>query len=151
MAGVNERLRQAAELGAEVELKALLQEPGCDALSQGKHGATALMRAVWSGHESCVRLLLPASDPLAKSEDGRAALMWAADHGHEGCVRLLLPVSDALAKDKNGTTASAWAMDQGHEGLSRFIGAYGLALRELASIDATARPGTSGVRAALRV
>ena len=148
---VNERLRKAAQAGSESELKSLLQEPGCDALSKANNGSTALMWAARFGREGCVRLLLPSSDALAKDEDGWTALMWAAWSGHEGCVRTLLPVSAPLSKNEEGFTARELARDGGHESLAQFIEAYALALRELASIGKAARPGVPREHAALRV
>ena len=105
MASIYEKLRQAAKAGFELELRALLNDPECDALVQDNERMTALMWAACYGHETCVDLLLPTSDALAKSNNGWTALMWAAQRGHESCVGQLLPVSDALAKGKGGRTA----------------------------------------------
>ena len=150
-AAINERLIEAAKVGSEAELKSLLCEPGCKALTPDVVGMTALMWASFRGSEACVRLLLPISNARAKSEDGQAALTWAAYPGHEACVRLLLPVSDVLGKDKAGRTASSWAKKERHESLAKFIDAYALSQAEQASIDGAISPATSRKRASPRV
>ena len=70
MSDINERLMKAAKSGSAVEMKALLREPGCDALAKDDNGMTALMWAAWNGHEACVRVMLQDSDALAQSTDG---------------------------------------------------------------------------------
>lgn len=151
MTDINERLREAAIAGAEVEIKALLREPGCNALDKDEESMTALMYASGYGHEGCVGLLIPVSEPLSQDVGGVTALMWAACLGNEKCVRLLLQVSKALDKDKKGQTASDLARGNGHESLARFIEAYVLAQGELESIGDASCPGAPGVRAARRV
>ena len=64
MKDINDRLRSAAQDGKSVELKALLQDPTCDALSKSHEEMTALMIAAYAGHDACVELLLPVSDAL---------------------------------------------------------------------------------------
>lgn len=113
---INERLWEAAVIGCEVELKALLASPSCDALSKNKYGMAPLMLAARYGHEACVDLLLPVSDALSTDNDGHTALIWAAINGHDACVRLLLPASKVRAKCKSGTPALIWAAYHGREG-----------------------------------
>ena len=148
MEDVNERLMEAAEGGAEAELKALLMDSGCNALATDKWGWTALMWAAYGGSEACVRLLLPVSDVLATCSGGLTALMWAAAYGHKGCVQLILPVSNALGEGCQ--TASNCAHDHGHESVAYFIDAYILAQSERDFIEAAAGSGapnkTSGPR-----
>ena len=151
MEDINERLREAARTGSEAELKALLRDPGCDALAKDSKGRTALMWAACMGDDPCVQLLLPVSDARAKNKNGQTALMYAAYREHEACIRLLLPVSDALAKDEAGRTSSCWAKDGGHESLSQFIDAYALSQTEQASIGGAARSSPPRKRAAPRV
>ena len=86
MASLHQKLRGAAMAGSELELKALLREPGCDALSKGKAGITALMCAAWNGHEGCIEILRPASDALAQDDRGLTALMYAAWSGCEAGI-----------------------------------------------------------------
>ena len=121
MEDVNERLMEAAEGGAEAELKALLMDSGCNALATDKWGWTALMWAAYGGSEACVRLLLPVSYTRAKDENEQTALMWASRYGHDACVRLLLPVSDVLATCSGGLTALMWAAAYGHKGCVQLI------------------------------
>lgn len=102
MAGVNERLKEAAKTGSTVELKALLRDPGCNPLLMDDIGMTALMCAAHSGHEECVGLLLPVSDMLDKDSCGLTALMHAVRKGNEDCTRILLPKIDTLTKDAEG-------------------------------------------------
>ena len=151
MVKINERLREAARTGSEVKLRALLHEPGCDALAQAKDGMTALMWAACKNHEACLGLLLPASDALAKDKEGMTALMWAACNGYEACVRLLLHASDALARDDNGLTASEWASNNQFESLARFIEAYALTQIERAAIQAQVGSGGPRGRVVRRV
>ena len=151
MASIHERLRWAAWAGSEIEIRALLREPGCDALDQDDRGLTALMWAARNGYEECVRLLLPVSDALVQDKEGWTALMWAAWNGHEGCLSLLLPTSDALAENNNGFTASGWAAGRGHESLARLIDAYALAQKERVALEAQVGPGTPRGRAVRRV
>ena len=151
MAAINERLREAARDGSEAELKSLLRNPGCNALSKTGHGLTALMCAALFGHEACIQLLLPLSDARAKNKDGHTALIQAAWFGSEACVRVLLPVSDVLGKDKAGRTASSWAKKEGHESLAKFIDAYALSQAEQASIEGAISSATPRKRAAPRV
>ena len=115
---INERLWAAARSGSEAELKALLRNPGCDALAKDYRGTTALMLAAYHGHEACLRLLLPISDALAKGDDGTTALMWASCNGQDACVRLLLPISNAFTTDEKGKNASMCAHDRGHKSLA---------------------------------
>ena len=151
MPSINDRLRMAAISGSEVELKALLRDPGCDPSSTSKGGRTALIWAAYHGSEACVKILIPVSNVLAKTDGGETALIWAASCGHESCVRLLLPVSDVLSKNKAGQTASDCARDSRHKSLARFIDAYVLAQSEQDSIGAAVCPGTPRKRAAPRV
>ena len=151
MASIHERLKEAAKTGSELELRALLREPGCDALAQDKEGWTALTWAACKGHEECVRLLLPVSDALVQDKEGWTALMWAAWNGHEGCLSLLLPTSDAWAENNNGFTASGWATDRGHQSLAQVIDAYTLAQKERVALEAQVGPGTPRGRAVRRV
>ena len=89
MASIHKRLREAAKAGSELELRALLREPGCDALAQDKFGMTALMHASVWGRESCVGLLLPMSDALTENNNGLTASGLAAYFGHEGLARFI--------------------------------------------------------------
>lgn len=105
MKNFNEELRNAAKNGADVELDALLLNPGCDALSKDKHGMTALMFAARHGDEGSVPLLLlPASDALSKDKDGLTESALAQDKGHENIARLievyvLVPIEKADIED----------------------------------------------------
>lgn len=128
MVNINKRLRKAAMAGSAGELKYLLRDPGCNALSKDDAGWTALMGAAWKGHKACVKLLLPASDAMSKDHEGTTALMRAAYRGHEACVGLLLPVSDALAKNSGGMTALTLTAYSGHEACVRLLLPVGNAL-----------------------
>lgn len=112
---INKKLKKAAISGDAVELKALLSEPGCDALSKDQLGITPLMHAARAGKEACVRLLLPVSDPLSKDVRGWTALMHASAKGLSVCVRILLPGSDAWVTDRHGWTALMVAAYYGSE------------------------------------
>lgn len=105
MADINEKFRKVVRNGFEIELKALLRDPECNALGKDIYGTTALMLAAIGKCEACLEILLPVSDGLAKDDIGITALMWAARNGNEVCVGMLLPVSDPLDKDYNGMTA----------------------------------------------
>ena len=89
MATNHERLKEAAKLGSGLKLRALLNDPGCDALAKDRRGLTALMWAASNGHERCVRLLVPESDALAKDHKGLTASGWAADRGHHFLVQVI--------------------------------------------------------------
>ena len=141
MADVNERLGAAAIAGAEIELKALLKEFGCDALTKDRWGMTALMYAARLCQEGCVRLLPPVGDALDTDKDGRTALLYASLRGQAGCAQLLLPASDALAKDQLGMTASNLARSEGHHPISDFIDAYVFSPSELLALGSATDPG----------
>ena len=121
MVDINERLMEAAKRGYEAKLKALLREPGCNALGKDFEDWTALMHAAYGGHDACVRILIPVSDAPAKTKTGQTALMWAAGCGYEACVRLLLPVSDASSADTEGRTPLMWAACAGREDCLRIL------------------------------
>ena len=89
MESINDRLRRTATSGSETELKALLTDPGCDALTKGNLGMTALMWAAWRGRETCVRLLLPVSDAGSKSNTGLTASDWAREEKHESLAQFI--------------------------------------------------------------
>ena len=151
MLDVNEKLREVAKVGSEVELKALLDDPGCDTWSKDRGGMTALMWAANCGQDACVRLLLPLSDARAKSDGGHTALIHAACRGSEECVRLLLPKSDVLATNVDGKTASMCAHERCHKSLAKFLEACELSQTEQASIEGAASHATPRKRAAPRV
>ena len=151
MDDINERLREAAKAGSGAKLKALLIDPGCDALSKGVHGMTALMWAAYHGKKACVRLLLPASNAFAKDRTGMTALMLAAYGGHKACVEILFPVSEVLAASNNGTTASEWAGRRSHKGLAQFIDAYALSQTEKAAMGVMVIASTPRKKTAPRV
>ena len=151
MEDINERLRAATRAGFDAKLKALLGDPGCDALAKDANGVNALMYAALSGVEVCVRILLPVSDVLATSRAGQTALMWAAYAGREACVRLLLPLSNALAEDEDGRTASCLAREEVRESLAQFIDAYALSQAEQAAIGDAVSTSSPRKRAAPRV
>ena len=112
---INERLREAAKAGVEMELKAMLNDPECNVYSTDGFGGTALMYAASHGHTECVQLLLSVADAKGKDIYGVTALIYAVSGGHEACVRILLTVSDALAQDNCGTTALMCAAVKGNE------------------------------------
>ena len=89
MATVNESLSEAAKAGSEVVLRALLHEPGCNALAKDDRGVTALMGAARRGPEVCVGLRLPVSNTLAKDENGFTASGGSAHRGHESWARFI--------------------------------------------------------------
>lgn len=151
MIDIREKLRRAAIKGSEVEVKALLSEPGCTALIEDEGGMTALMWGAFYGKDGSVQLLLPASDALHKSKSGMTALMWAAFNGNQACCLLLLPKSDALAEDEAGRAASWWAKKGSHVSLAQFIDDYALAQSDKANIDSATGPGTTCGRTAPRV
>ena len=151
MVDINERLMEAAKRGYEAKLKALLREPGCNALGKDFEDWTALMHAAYGGHDACVRLLLPVSDASSADTEGRTPLMWAACAGREDCLRILLPVSDVQARDSKGLTASYSARSHGNESVAQFIEDYAFAQIEHAAIEAAASAGVPRNRAAPRV
>ena len=151
MARIHGKLRAAAQAGSESVLKALLNDPICNALSNDKDGLTALMWAARNGHETCLGLLLPKSDALAQDKGGWTALMHAVRFGREACVGLLLPASDALAQKNNGLTARGLASKYGHDGLADFIDAYALAQSEQAALGVAVSFGAPRGRAIRRV
>lgn len=136
MTDINERLMLAARAGNEVEIKALLVDPGCSALSKDANGVTALMYASYYGREACVRLLMPTSNALFGDENGWTALMHAAYSGNEACVRHLLPASAPLAVNRDGLAASSCARKRGHKDVAQFIDNHVFAQSEQASIGA---------------
>jgi uncharacterized protein len=78
---------------------------------------TALIIAVYNGHESIVRLLLEnKADASVKEVDGEPALVMAARKGYPGIVRLLLGAgADIEAKDVHEETALILAAMKGHD------------------------------------
>ena len=109
MRRASEDLRKAAENGDEAGLKALLARPGCDAMSKGADGKTALILAAQDGHASCVELLLPASDALAKDEKG----MTASDHARERGEASLAELIDAYVLAMSEAVALSSSTDPG--------------------------------------
>ena len=83
---------------------------GKDVNSKNSFGDTALMRAVWSNHNSIVKLLLdqPAVDVNVKDICGGTALHYAAEFNNAEGARMLLLHKDfnsANVTSKNGQTA----------------------------------------------
>ena len=121
MVDVNEKLREAAMVGSEAELKALLNNPECDTSSKDESGMTALMWAANCGQDACVRFLLPLSDASSQTKNGMTALMNASCYGYEACVGILLPAGSTWTKDKDGWTALMWAAYYGYEACVRLL------------------------------
>lgn len=121
---INDELMKAAIGGWIKEVRRCLNEATCNPLSKDEYGFSALMWAVWNGHDECVKLLLPHSDPLAQNMNGDSALMLAAAGGDEAFVRLLLPVSDPLAVSNSGRSAIQMAREGGHDDLAEMILAH---------------------------
>ena len=122
MLELNERLRDAAKVGDEVEQR--VWDEGVDV------GGVA-----WRGHEECVRILLPESEPSGKDEDGITALMHAASDGHTQCARLLLPVSALGVRNDEAMTASEYAMNKGRPEIADIVDADVLAQTELSALS----------------
>ena len=140
-----------AKVSAVRELKTALREPACGTLIKDINGMTALMGAVFHGHEACVQLLLPTSDVLAADGKGQTLLMHAAYFGHEACVRILLPISNVLASDRKGMTASMIAHSRGRKSVALLIDAYVLSQSEKASMEESVRGCASRKQGAPRV
>lgn len=121
MTSVNERLREAARAGYEIEIKVLLCNLECDASAKDEVGMTALMCAACNGHGACVKILLTKKDVLIKDDNGMTALMWAASGGHDACIMILLPKSDASTTDYDGKTALMWAAWNGQQGSASLL------------------------------
>ena len=118
---INERLREAAKNGDEVELKALLLDPSCDVLSKDEFNMTALMWAAGRGRKACIEILLPVCDPSSKTELGWTALTLAARYGHAACLAVLLQTGDALAGDVSGMTPLMWAAGYGYDACVKIL------------------------------
>ncbi|XP_046983144.1 ankyrin repeat domain-containing protein 54-like [Schistocerca americana] len=117
------RLREAAEVGAVEEVRALLAA-GADVVARGEVGGlTALHWAALNGHAAVVRLLLSAaSDPNARTQGGRTPLHFAALNGHtEAAAALLQAGADRGATDKDGDTPLDIAREENHQQLVQML------------------------------
>lgn len=123
MKDVSKRLIHAAKVGVDIDVKAILSDPMCNASSKDGAGMTALMWAAYGGHEACLEILLTRSDVSARNTYGLTALMWAARRGHETCVGLLLAKRncDALSTSDDGMTALMHAAFDGREACVRLL------------------------------
>lgn len=107
----NEALAQAAAHGDAGAVRHWLDMGASPKAKMSGMEVTALMLAVESGSEECVKELLRVSDARARDRLGKDCLMRAAYHGHMDCIRLLIPVSNLKARDWSGRTAlmaAAW-------------------------------------------
>ena len=91
------------------EVRAELERGG-DVNRKDSFGSTALMHAVWKGHNSIVELLLeqPAVKTNEKDIAGQTALHWAAYFNNAEGARMLLlhpGFNSANSTDKDGETA----------------------------------------------
>ena len=151
MENVDDRLREAARVGNEVELKACLMHPKCNILSKSKDGKTALMWAAIHGHEDCLKMLLPKSDALSMDRNSWTALMWAASFKQVACVKLLLPLSAVMHTSVDNKTAGGHARFAGHHKLAELIDAYARAMSEKEGLQSCTDPGVPRQASAIRV
>ena len=118
-------LHCASYFGIVEAVAALIGGEGCDINQSDCMGLTALMWAVWQGHEEVVKLLLTRNDVNTNkpTEVGRTPLWWASYNGHEGVVKLLLAQNDVNADkpDSDGETPLWRASRNGHEGVVKLL------------------------------
>ena len=95
----------------EITLAKLLLVHGADVAAAQNAGVTALIGAVFYGHEAVAKLLLDhRADTAAADGDGNTALILAARCGHEAVTKLLLDHgADVAAADNHGNTALIFA------------------------------------------
>ena len=107
---------------------------------------TALIIAVYNGHEKIVQLLLEnGADANAKEVDDEPALIMAAKKGYSGVVRLLLVAGANIeAKDMYGETALLLGARYGHEDVIQLL------LEKRADTDATNHYGLTALKIAER-
>lgn len=100
-----------------------------------------LIDAAICGDQSAIsKALAGGSNPLGTDAGGFTALMWAARYDLGGCAQMLLPVSNLNQFDPAGRSALRIAQDgAGPDSVcAKLIGAYALAMGELAAIGASA-------------
>jgi ankyrin repeat protein len=93
---------------------------GADQNIRDAYGWTPLMRAVHSGREGIVRMLLdaPGTDLSARQESGATVLHVAAATGNAAIARMLVDHgADRSARDSRDRTPAAVARAAGHEEL----------------------------------
>lgn len=90
-------------------------------LADGARGNTALMGALFRGHEAVARRLLddPRTDPDVRNGAGQTAAMFAALFNREAMIDALAARgADLAAADARGSTPEVLARQQGSEALA---------------------------------
>jgi ankyrin repeat protein len=101
---------------------------------------TALTRAVLSGNEVVVQLLLEKGAQIeAEDKTGATALLCASHKGHQTIAELLLDRGANIeASDRNGVTSLMWASYQGYEGMTKMLLDRGARIEALSKLGRTA-------------
>jgi virulence-associated protein VapD len=95
-----------------VALAQLLLQQGADPDIRGDNGQTPLMRAVGSGNEAMIRLLLPYADATLQDDQKNTAVHYAIDRAAENILYMLLshPKLNPNAKNAHGETLVDYAI-----------------------------------------
>ena len=122
---VTAELLRVAESGDVDELSRLLPRV-VDINARNRHGMTALMKAVFCGHEPTVRVLLEhGADPNLMRNDSFTALALAAFFGHGEIVKTLIEFGARTeAVTRAGASARAWARARTYEDVARCLEAH---------------------------
>lgn len=109
-------LMWAVKAGRIDTVQCFLDSDKADLTAKDGSGFTALMHAVYNGHNEIVKNLMNAgADPNFRANNEETALMWAADRGQSKTVQILLDAgADPKAADNDGKTVLLWAATQKH-------------------------------------
>lgn len=114
-------LSWAARNGRASLVELLLQTTNIN--ERDEKGRTAVSKAVESGHDAVVRLLIEkGADINAKDDADCTPLYWASVEGYEPLARLLLDKgAEVNAIDDTGWIPLDWALMNGYEPLARLL------------------------------
>ncbi|XP_055838959.1 uncharacterized protein LOC129906980 isoform X2 [Episyrphus balteatus] len=140
-------LHEAAAIGDDKRLQALLTANADRTAKESRHGNTPLHEAAWRGFSRCVKILCAPPNPKKDQKDkklkgvlqetrgalhsallgirndgGFSALHLAAQNGHnQSCREILLAGGDPDIQNNYGDTALHTACRYGHAGATRIL------------------------------
>ena len=118
-------LHVAASSGHLEIVRYLVDECGCDVVTQGGKGQIPLHNAAQNGHTAVVTCLVEksASSVECKDRSHRTPLHYACLKGHMEVVHALTSIhhSDPMTRDKDGVTPIHVASGKGHNDVVKFL------------------------------
>ncbi|RPB18104.1 ankyrin, partial [Terfezia boudieri ATCC MYA-4762] len=116
------RIHVAAEDGYETALQLLL-DMGADINEENSHGGTALLRAVYHNHLSCVKILIGrGADATISTHEGFSALDMAVRGLTDKTAKILVQAGASLTiRDKRQRTPCEHAWNLGENELAEYL------------------------------